>query len=301
MFRRRIVDVYASEISELLNRSLVGPDFIVRGPGSLKYLREQTIIYADKLSEEELQCLTEAKQVLLLIGSIGESRICGCSYIVTPHPRLDFVRVLNEFFVERESTLIHPTAKIYDGAKIGRNVSVGVYSIIGPDVVLGNNSIVLNHVVINGSVIIGCNCLIKDNATIGSEGFSFEFDETGVPVHFPYLGRIVIGDNVWIGANSTFERGEMGDTVIEDSVKIDDLVQIGQGCIIGARTMITAGAVISANSKIGKDCWIAPNVSVSNQVIIDDNVLVGIGAVVVKNLAANSVYVGNPARFLRRR
>ena len=302
MYRKRKVEVYASEIAEILNLALIGHDFIIRGPGSLKNVRDQTVVYADSINPDVIQSLKTANDVLVIAGDArGAAGVSNFSYIETSQPRLAFVRVLSECFVERDVRHIDPTARISPGAHIGRNCIVGSHSVIGPDVVLGDNSVVLNNVVITGHVVAGSHCVFKDNSTIGSEGYSFEFDESGVPVHLPYVGRIVIGNNVWIGANSTIERAELDDTVIESSVKIDDLVQIGQCCMVGERTMIAAGTIVSANAVIGKECWLSPNVSVRERIAIADNVVVGIGAVVVKNLERDCVYVGNPARFLRKR
>ncbi len=301
MYRKRIAEVYASEIAEILNLSLVGTDFIVRGPGTLEKPADHTVVYADTLDAGAVESLRRARDVLAIIGDARGAEASGFAYIVAPNPRLAFVRVLSECFVERDIRNIDPTARISPGAAVGRNVIVGAHSVIGPDVTIGDNTIVLNNVVITGRVSMGCNCMIKDNSTIGSEGYSFEFDESGVPVHFPYVGRIVIGDNVWIGANTTVERAELDDTVIGPFVKIDDLVQIGQCSVIGERTMIAAGTIVSAYAVIGKGCWLAPHVSVRDRIAIGDNAVVGIGAVVVKSLDRDGVYIGNPARFLRPR
>jgi UDP-3-O-[3-hydroxymyristoyl] glucosamine N-acyltransferase len=301
MYKKRMVEVHASEIAEILNLKLTGRDFIVRGPGSFHPIQNETVVYAEALGQELADALSRARDVLVIVGDGRGATAAGFSYIETPRPRLAFVRVLNEFFVEREVRHTDPTARISPGARLGRNVTVGSHSVIGPDVTLGDNIIVLNNVVITGHVTVGRNCVLKDNSTIGSEGYSFELDEAGLPIHFPYTGRIVIGDNVWIGSNTTIERSELDDTVIGSFVKIDDLVQIGQRCLIGERSMIAAGTIVSASVTIGKGCWLAPNVSVRDRVVIGDNVLVGIGAVVVKDLARDGVYVGNPARFLKAR
>jgi UDP-3-O-[3-hydroxymyristoyl] glucosamine N-acyltransferase len=299
MYKKRQVEVFASEIAEVLNLKLNGDDFIVREPGSIKDFKEGTVILLASLEKELV--LSNKSKILAVVSPGQIQSEVRFSYIVSSKPRLAFVRILNEFFVEKNIRFIESSARIAPGAKIGMNVHIGNNSVVGPDVVIGDNTIVLNNVVITGQVIIGKNCVIKDNSTIGSEGYSFEFDEELRPIHVPYVGRIVIADNVWVGSNTSIERAEIDDTVIEAFVKIDDLVQIGQNCYVGERSMIASGAVVSASVRLGKDCWLAPNVSVRDLVTIGDNVMVGIGGVVVKDLAPGGVYVGNPAKFLRPR
>ena len=301
MYKTKTVEIYASEIAEVLNLTLTGGDFIVRGPGSPENPQPHTIIHLEALTPEIAGSLAEKGHVLVLLRDAPILNFGDISFLVTPRPRLDFVRVLNNFFVERDNRQNDPTARISPDAKIGRNVIVGAHSVIGPDVILGDNTIVLNNVVITGKVSIGRNCVIKDNATIGSEGYGFEFDEAVEPIHVPYVGKILIGNDVWIGANSTVERAEIDDTIIAPSVKIDDLVQIGQSCCIGEHTMIAAGTVVSAHVSIGKNCWLSPNVSVKDRTAIADDVLIGIGTVVINDCQTHNVYVGNPARLLRRR
>ncbi|MFA6447462.1 MAG: DapH/DapD/GlmU-related protein [Patescibacteria group bacterium] len=301
MYKTRKVEIYASEIAEILNLTLTGEDFIVKYPGSLENLQPHTVVYSETLTPEIARQLKQTRNILMILRESYGLKAEGFSYLVSPRPRLDFVRILNESFVERDTRQSDPTARISTDAKIGRNVVIGAHSVIGPDVVIGDNTIVLNNVVITGKVVIGRNCVIKDNATLGSEGYGFEFDEAGEPIHVPYVGSILIGDHVWIGANSAIERAEIDDTVIAASVKIDDLVQIGQSCQIGEHTMIAAGTVVSARVKIGNHCWLAPNVSLKDRITLADDVLVGIGAVVIHDCESHNVYAGNPARLLRRR
>ncbi|MBI4981608.1 MAG: hypothetical protein HZC15_00435 [Candidatus Omnitrophica bacterium] len=299
MYKKRQADVFASEIAEVLNLDLNGDDFIVKEPGSVKDLKEGTVVLLGPLEKET--ALSNKRKILAVVSPGQIENKVEFSYIVSLKPRLAFVRILNEFFVEKNVRLTEPTARIAPGARIGVNVYIGNNSVVGPDVVIGDNTIILNNVVITGQVLIGKNCVIKDNSTIGSEGYSFEFDEELRPIHVPYLGRIIIADNVWVGSNTSIERAEIDDTVIEAFVKIDDLVQIGQNCYIGERSMIASGTVVSADVRLGKDCWLAPNVSIRDKIEIGDNVFVGIGGVVVKDLAPGGVYVGNPAKFLRPR
>ncbi len=114
------------------------------------------------------------------------------------------------------------------------------------------------------------------------------------------LRSIVIGNNVWIGSNCTVEKSQMDQTIIEDHVKIDDLVHVGHNSIVKKYAQITAGSIISGRVKIGKSCWIAPNSVIDPGCEIGDNCFVGTSSLVRSNFPENSVIVGSPAKFLKK-
>lgn len=290
-------EVYASEIAQFLNIRLANKDFIVKRPATEETLSDHVLLYLERINPAIQEAIDCYNGVLVIAPSIWP--IKNGAVLATDYPKLSFVRVLKEFFVEQGLPKIHETAKVSPQAAIGANVSIGEYSLIGPKVVIDHNSEILSGVVLSGQVKIGKNCLIKDRAVIGSEGYGFVFDENLKPIHFPQFGQILIGDNVWIGANTTIERSAFKDTVIHDNVKIDDLVHIGNGCQIDENTMITAGTIVSENVHIGANCWIMPNVSIRNNIQIAPQVIVGIGSVVVKDLVNSGVYVGNPAHWIK--
>lgn len=299
MYKLKKPNISASEIAGYLNSKLIGEDFIINIPSSIKNFKNNSFFYIldeDKFPEERIK---KYKNILILTSKDIGRENNNYSYVKTDKPKLDFISVIKEFFIEFDVTQIVSSAKINKDAKIGRNVSIGENSVIGPDVIIGSNTQILNNVVVTSRVEIGKDCIIKDNSTIGSEGYDFEIDEKGNPIHFPHIGKIFIGKNVWIGSNSSIESAKIDNTIINDFVKIDDLVQIGTDCTIDIRCMITAGVIISRNVKIGEETLIAPNASIRENTIIGRNVTVGEGAVVIKNIEDNAVYVGNPARLLK--
>jgi UDP-3-O-[3-hydroxymyristoyl] glucosamine N-acyltransferase len=291
-------EVYVSEIAQFLNSQFEGEDFIVKKPATIEDLSGQAMIYIEKMTPELQEKINRYQSVLIIADNLWPVK--NGAVLTTDHPRLSFVRVLKEFFVEQSLPTIQKTAIVSPQASIGANVTIGEYCLVGPKVIIDNGSEILSGVVLAGKVKIGKNCLIKDRAVIGSEGYGFVFDEYNKPVHFPQFGQIIIGDNVWIGSNTTIERAAFKDTLIGDNVKIDDLVHIGNGCRIDQNTMITAGTIISENVWIGANCWIMPNVSIRNDIQITSQVTVGIGSVVVKDLMTPGVYVGNPARWIKK-
>ncbi|MDD5006799.1 MAG: DapH/DapD/GlmU-related protein [Syntrophorhabdaceae bacterium] len=301
MYKIKYLDIFASEIAEFLGLKLIGKDFVVKYPSSVNNFGNKAFLYLSENDTIPEKKIKRHKDVLILTAKKLSSKHDGLSYIIVDNPRVKFINVLNEFFVEYDSVVISPSAKIDANARIGYGVSIGENTVIGPEVIIGNNSRIMNNVVITGRVRIGNNCFIKHNSTIGSTGYDFELDEDGKLIHFPHVGKISIGDNVWIGANTCIESSAIDDTVIEDNVKIDDLVQIGSNCVVKKGTMITAGAIISRQVVIGRHCLIAPNASIRDSVLIGNKVTIGIGAVVIRDLKDKGVYAGNPARLLRKR
>ncbi len=300
MYKINYLDIFASEIAEFLGSRLVGNDFVVKYPSSLTNFSDKAFLYVGENDVIPEKNIKRHKDVLVLTAKKLNFTHDGLSYIVVDNPRVMFISVLNEFFVEYDPATISSSAKIDTNARIGYGVSIGENTVIGPEVIIGNNSRIMNNVVITGRVKIGNNCFIKHNSTIGSTGYDFELDESGKLIHFPHVGQISIGDNVWIGANTCIESSAIDETTIENNVKIDDLVQIGSNCVVKRGTMITAGVIISKQVFIGNNCLIAPNASVRDSIKIGNFVTVGIGAVVVKNLKDNGVYIGNPARLLKK-
>lgn len=284
----------SSEIASYLNRPFIGDDIEITGFSSLSNLVGGTVVFAKKFVKEYAEVLNKAQDVLAIVCE-------GYEDITTPHiisinPRLDFMRVVGTFFAEKDIPAgIHPTANIEDGAIIGQNVTIGAHCHIGPKVIVGDNTIILPNCSIYGKVTIGCDCYIKPGVVIGGPGFGFEDDESGVPLHFPHTGEVIIGSHVYIGANTTIDRATIDATVIEDNVKIDNLVHVAHNCIIHENTLITAGAIFSGGVEVGKQSWIAPNCSIHQQTRIGEHCTVGMGSVVLKNVKDGRTVFGNPA------
>jgi len=209
--------------------------------------------------------------------------------------------VVVQFFLPVEEHGIHPTASIHPEAKLGARISVGPYCCIGPMVRIGNDCVIGSGVSLEGELIIGNRCHIKANSVLGAAGFGFELDEDGKPIHFPHLGRVVIEDDVWLGACTTVERATLGTTRICSNVKIDDLVQIGHNTITGENTLIMANVVLCGGANIGRDCWIAPNSVIKQKVKIGNGVTVGLGSVVLKDVPAGIVVAGVPAKPIEKK
>ncbi len=147
-------------------------------------------------------------------------------------------------------------------------------------------------------IIIGKNCHIEPTAVIGEDGYSYVRDEKGVNQHITCIGGVKIGDNVDIGAGATITRGILSDTCIGSNVKIDNLVHVAHNCVIGEGTQLAAGVILGGGVIIGKNCLIGLNASIRQRIKIGDNAMVGMGAIVVKDVPSGITVVGNPARPL---
>ena len=213
-------------------------------------------------------------------------------YIFSENPRLDFIRALDYLCENIGFSHFEFESQIHPSVKIGNNV------VIENGCIIGENSIIEHNVVIQKGTTIGKNSRIRTNSSIGGDGFGFERSDENI-IRFPHLGGVIIGDNVEIGANNTVSCGTLSDTIIEDNVKTDNIVHIAHNCHIEQGVIITACAEISGGVKIGRNSWIGPNSSIIQKVSVGKGSLVGIGAVVTKNISENSIFVGNPAKFLR--
>lgn len=181
---------------------------------------------------------------------------------------------------------------VIDGdVDIGENVLVGPGVVIGPGCRVGADSRLLANATLVRDVVMGARCIVHPGAVVGSDGFGNAMSDSGW-VKVPQLGGVRIGDDVEIGANSTIDRGAIDDTIIEDGVRLDNLVQIGHNVRIGAHTAMAACAAVSGSTEIGKRCMIAGRAGFVGHITICDDVLIGGAAVVSKDITEPGAYAG---------
>lgn len=295
---RETMAVRAQEIASYLGKELYGVDRDVIKPCSLNNYCEGGLVFLKKYNESMLSILFEQENITAIVTPEYHGKI-SCSYVISDNPRLDFARVLQKFFTPKALSGIADTARIGRNVSLGKDVTIGEYSVIGNDVVIGDGTEIRHHVVIADNTVIGRDCLIKSNTVIGEEGFGFERDEMGVPIRIPHLGKVIIGNNVEIGASTVIARGTLDNNVIGDNVKIDDQVFIAHNVFVGQSSMIIAEAEISGSAHIGEMTWLGPNCSVMNGITIGSNCFIGLGTVVTKALPDNVIAAGCPARILK--
>lgn len=157
---------------------------------------------------------------------------------------------------------IGPQASVGAGVMLGDDVEIGAAAVIEPGAVIGAGSRILSRAVIGGAARLGQRVLIHPGAVIGADGFGFARSPNGSLERIAQLGAVILGDDVEVGANSTIDRGSLGDTVIESGVKIDNQVQIGHNVHIGRDTILCGCVGIAGSARIGARCVLAGGVGV---------------------------------------
>lgn len=187
------------------------------------------------------------------------------------------------------SCAVAANAVVGSDAVLGENVVIGPGCIVGDGVSIGDNTIVEANVVIYHHCLIGKNCNLFAGCVVGADGFGYAEDR-GAWVKIPQVGRVVIGDHVDIGANTTIDRGALDDTVIEDGVKLDNLIQIGHNCRIGAHTVIAGCVGIAGSARIGKHCRIGGAAMILGHLEVADGVTISPGSMITRSLSKADTY-----------
>jgi UDP-3-O-[3-hydroxymyristoyl] glucosamine N-acyltransferase len=199
------------------------------------------------------------------------------------------------------SASIAKGASVADSASIGANTVIGHGAVIAENAVIGPNCYVGERVAIgaastlhaNVSIYHGCeignNCIVHSGVVIGADGFGYA-GEAGAWVKIPQIGRVIIGNDVEIGANSTIDRGALDDTIIEMGVKIDNLVQVAHNCHIGAHTVIAGCVGIAGSARIGKHCKIGGAAMILGHLEIADKVTISPGSMITRSINKMGTY-----------
>jgi UDP-3-O-[3-hydroxymyristoyl] glucosamine N-acyltransferase len=202
---------------------------------------------------------------------------------------------------------VHPSAVVDSTAQLGENVSIAANAVISAGVILGDNvqigagsfvgentkiaqgTKVWANVSVYHDIEIGENCLFQSGAVIGSDGFGYA-NEAGKWIKIPQLGRVIIGNRVEIGANTTIDRGALDDTVIHDDVILDNQIQIAHNVEIGQGSAMAACSVIAGSTKMGKYCQVAGLVGINGHIEICDGVMLTGMTMVTKSITEPGAY-----------
>ena len=253
-----------------------------------------TFIDSARTKDEKTKWSIESKAIIIITDI--ENLIKGKINIFCKNPKYLFSYIVNNLYKKKQKEFIHPKSIISKKSIIGKDCYIGPGVLIEDNVVIGNNCVIEDNVSIKKSTIIGNNVKIQSGTVIGGEGFGYlKSDKFGM-INFPHIGGVILEDNVEVGSNNTIDRGALSNTILRKDVKTDSLVHIAHNVIIGERTLIMANAMFSGSVTVGKDCWIAPSSSMRDGIKIGDNVTVGLGAVVLKDIPVNETWVGNPAK-----
>ena len=298
--------ITSGDLIKQLGGELIGDsNILINSVASLESANKNSVSFFN--NSKYLDLLKNTKAALVILNKESCALHSGAC-IVVDNPYLYFAKIsrfLNPIkILKREihkSAIIHPTCKLGKDIYIGPNViieenvfiadGVTVHAgvIIESDNVIGGHSTIHPNVVIKTNTIIGKNCTLYAGAVIGSDGFGYAKDNDKW-LAIPQIGKVVLGDNVDIGSNSTIDRGALDDTIISSGVKIDNLVQIGHNCIIGENTIIAGCVGIAGSAKIGKNCAIGGAAMILGHLSITNNVTISPGSMITRSIKNPGTY-----------
>ena len=193
-----------------------------------------------------------------------------------------------------KKTGIDPLAFVSQSAQIGKDVYIAPFAYIGDHVTIGDNCRIFPHVTIYEGCRIGNNVTIHAGSVIGADGFGFAPSQNGYE-KIPQIGIVVIEDNVEIGANTCIDRSTMGQTIIHQGVKLDNLIQVAHNCEIGENTVMSAQVGMAGSTKIGSWCMVGGQAGFSGHIEVADKTFVGAQCGVIKSTKGNEQLIGSPA------
>jgi UDP-3-O-[3-hydroxymyristoyl] glucosamine N-acyltransferase len=289
------------------------PDIQLSGIAPLESAGASHITF---LSNSKLRSQAGATRASALILTAADSESLGNSYqgarVITDAPYVYFAKAA-QYFAEKArlplapgvhpSACVAPAAKVSPSAYVGPFVTIEDHAEIGDDCIIDAGSFVGRgarigrgthlhaRATLHAHCELGQACIIHSGAVIGADGFGFA-NEKGKWIKIPQTGRVVIGNDVEIGANTTIDRGAMDDTIIEEGVKLDNQIQIGHNCRIGAHTAMAGCVGVAGSAKIGKHCTFGGAAMVLGHLTIVDNVHISSGSMVSRSLMEPGQYTG---------
>lgn len=277
----------------------------VQGVSYIGEPRSYTAMYITRKVENLLECLYEVSGCLVFAESgmeIPEKIGLEHTVILTDTPQKDYTefvsRMADDIFEEQRKRKYTMTPQ---GYYIGENVSIGEEAYIEPGCMIDHDVSVGDHVKIYAGASIkhckiGDHVTIGEHAAIGTAGFTITEDVHGNKIRIPAFGQVKIGNGVEIGAHNNISRGSAGDTIIEDYVKLDAFVYIGHDVKLGKNVQIAAGGVVGGFTEIEENVFTGFHATMRNRIRLEEEAMVGMGAVVTKNVEAQTVVIGNPAK-----
>ncbi len=284
--------------------------FMINGASYIGAPRSNTAMFVSKKVGQLISALENVDKCLVFAETgldVPDSITKKHCFVYSKNPQGEYARFTEAFYADEEKanadvgyndigngTLISKSARIGKGAIIEPGV------IIGAGVEIGDNARIYAGAIVKNA-IIGDNVIINEKAIVGANGFTMANDENGNKIRIYSLGKVVIGNNVEIGAHDNISRGSGGDTRIEDFVKIDAIVHIGHDVYLHRNVEITAGAVVGGFVEAYEGAYIGINAVIRNRITLGKNCFVGMGATVTKAVDEGVTVVGNPAKPFERK
>lgn len=301
-------------ISRLVEGELKGdPHFQIAAVNSLHSAKEDQITFSVKDTIDTGTLDAGA----LIVGRNSKLQYPNLIYVDEPY--VAFARLLEYFNPHQPFNQgIHENAVVEQGAVVEEGVSIGPFAYVGENSRIGENTeihagvriyrnvkigrdcIIYANVVIREDVEIGDSVILQPGVVIGADGFGFTRLSDGTPVKIPQKGKVIIGNNCEIGANTCIDRSTIEETLLKDYVKLDNLVQVGHNVTIGKFTAISAQTGISGSVEVGENVVMGGQVGIADHVKITDNVMIAAQTGVSGNVKQKGVIAGSPHQDFRK-
>ena len=260
---------------------------------SLTHYRPGTFTWVKK--QENIPSGFDCASIALAIVSEGVTGEFP-NVIETSQSKHAFFSAMEHFYGEEENRpAIGQFTYLSPKVRLGKNVRIGHNCTLDGDITIGDDTVIWNGVTIVNRVIIGQRCEIQSGCVIGHDGFGYTEDEAHNKTMVKHFGGVTIGDEVYLAMNTVVERGVIDDSEIKRGTKIDCLSLIGHNSVIGEKSALVGGTILYGSCHLGENSYIA-GALLRNQCSVGDNAFVGLGAVVVKDVPADTTVIGNPAK-----
>lgn len=278
-----------SELAEKLDCKMHGEDCLINNVSDLDMAKKGDLAFIYNLKYLDKLHSTKASAIILKEAWLEN---CTKPALISDNSRLAFVKAARLLNPEKryqagiaksadvaagvslpDSVYLGPNVVIESGVQLGSNVQIAANSVLCSDVSIGDNTVIHPNVSVGRGTKIGKNCIVYAGTVIGSDGFGYEMED-GAYLKIPQLGNVLIGDNVEIGANTAIDRGALRDTVINDGVKLDNLVQIAHNVVVGKHTVMSGHSGIAGSTTVGEYCIIGGGVGISDNIEMTDNVVI---------------------------
>ena len=282
------------QITESLGGRLIGdPQHLIQRLAPLDTAQADALSFLSN-PKYQSQLATTRAGCVIVSGAVAETAQVGAALIVADNPYHYFARVTQLW---RQHTrvngepLVHPSAVIHPEAHVDSTARIGPLCVVERGARVGANTWLKSRVTLGEDCCIGERCIVHAGVVIGADGFGFALFE-GRWEKIEQLGAVRIGNDVEIGANTCIDRGALDDTVIEDGVKLDNLVQIGHNVHVGAHTAMAGCAGVAGSARIGAHCTVGGGAVVLGHLELGDGVHVSAASVVMRSIRQPGQYSG---------
>ena len=281
------------ELSKLLETALIGDgNAIVDNLKTIQDANDSSLSFV--ANQKYSKYLSSSKALAFIVHPNTIDGIDEGNYLVTDDPYLAFAKASSLFssnLIKQNIGSVHPTATVFPETNLGKNVVIGPNVYIGPNCSIGDFSSIRANSSLVSDVQVGSNTHVHNGAVLGSDGFGYAPSKDGY-IKIEQLGSLIIGSDVEIGAGCTIDRGALGDTHINDGVKLDNQVHIAHNVELGSHSAIAACCAIAGSTVIGKNFKMGGLSGVLGHLNIADNVTVGAHTLITKSIKESGEYIG---------